>query len=66
MSTRFSHSMTTSVWKPASFWREKRDTAVNLVRGFPKMVLSKQVKNTVAVVAFFHQQKDPVASNKNK
>ena len=43
--------------KPASFWREKRDTVVILVRGFAKhdVVVSKQVNNTVAVLAFFDQ-----------
>ena len=36
-STRFSHKATVSARKPASFWREKRDAAVILVRGFAKM-----------------------------
>ena len=35
-STRFSHR-TVSARKPASFWREKRDTVVILVRGFARM-----------------------------
>ena len=56
--TRFSHKATVSARKPASFWREKRDTVFILVRGFSEnVVLSKQVKNTVAVFAFFDQQK---------
>ena len=38
MSTRFSHRTTLSARKPASFWREKRDTVVILVRGFAKML----------------------------
>ena len=37
-STRFSHRTTSSAGKPASFWREKRDTVVILVRGFAKMM----------------------------
>ena len=47
MSTRFSHRTTLSVCKPASFWREKRDTVIILL----------QVKNTAAVLAFFNLQK---------
>ena len=43
--TRFSHRTTVSARKPASFWREKRDTGVILVRGFAKM-LSCQNKST--------------------
>ena len=54
------------VRKPASFWREKRDTVVILLRDFAKnVVVSKKVKNTVAVLAFFDQQKGSVTSNKN-
>ena len=37
-STRFSHRTTVRARKPASFWREKRDTVVILVRGFAKML----------------------------
>ena len=37
-STRFSHRTTLSARKPASFWREKRDTIVILVQGFAKML----------------------------
>ena len=37
-STRFSHRTTLSARKPASFWREKGDTVVILVRGFAKML----------------------------
>ena len=43
-STRFSHKTTLSARKPTSFWREKRDTVVILVRGFAKM-LSRQNKS---------------------
>ena len=39
MSTRFSHRTTASVRKPASFWWEKRDTIVILVRGFAEMLM---------------------------
>ena len=35
--TRFSHTATVSARKPASFWREIRDTVVILVRVFAKM-----------------------------
>lgn len=34
-------------------------------RFWKHVVVSKQVKNTVAVLAFFNQQKDSVSSNKN-
>ena len=36
--TRFSHRTIVSASKPASFWREKRDTGVILVQGFAKML----------------------------
>ena len=56
-----------SARKPASFWQEKRDTVVILVRGFAKnVVASKQVNNRVALLAFFDHQKGFVTSNKNK
>ena len=65
-STRFSHRATLVARKPTSFWREKRDTVVILVRGFAKNVVeAKQVKNTVAVLPFFDLQKGSVTSNKN-
>jgi len=56
-----------SARKPASFWREKRDAVVIFVRGFAlkNVVGSKQVKNTIAVLAFFDQQKGSVTSNKS-
>ena len=53
-----------SARKPASFWREKRDAVVILVRVFAKIVESKQVNNTVAVFPFFGEQKGSVTSNK--
>ena len=41
-----------SARKPASFWREKRDTASSLSATFCKnIVVSKQVKNTIAVLS---------------
>ena len=65
-SMRFSHRTTVSAHKPASFWWEKHDTFIILVQGFEKMLsLSKQVKNTVAVLVFFDQQKGSVTSYKN-
>ena len=65
-STRFSRRTTLSVRKPASFWREKRDTVVILVRGFAKnVVVSKHGKNTVSVLALYDKQKGSVTSNKN-
>ena len=64
-STRFSHRTTVSTRKPASFWREKRETVVILLQGFTNVVVSKRVNNTVAVLAFFDQQKGPGNSNKN-
>ena len=51
--------------KPVSFWQEKH-TVVILLRGFcQNVVVSKQVKNTVAVLAFFDQQKGSLTSIKN-
>ena len=40
-STTCSHRTTLSARKPTSFWREKRDTVVILVRGFAKMLSSE-------------------------
>ena len=66
MSTRFSHRTTFIARKSASFWREKFDTVVILVPRFCKnAVVSKQVKNMVALMAFYDQQKGSVTSNKN-
>ena len=45
-STRFSHSTTLSARKPASFWWEKRDTVVILVRGFAKMLSCQNKSRT--------------------
>ena len=54
-----------SVHKRASFWRGKHDT-VMLVRSLAKKYCGvKTDKNTVAVLAFFDQQKNLVTSNKN-
>ena len=55
-STRFSHRTTLSASKQASFCRVKLDIVVILVRGFAKMLWC-QVKNTVAVLARYDQQK---------
>ena len=38
--------MIVSARKPASFWREKRDTVVILVRGFPKMLSCQNKSRT--------------------
>jgi len=44
----------------------KTDTVIILERSFAKnVVLSKQVKNTVTVLAFFDQQNGSVTRNKN-
>ena len=49
-----------------SFWREKCDTVIILEQSFAKnVVLVKQVKNMVPVLAFFDQQKGSVTRNKN-
>ena len=49
-----------------SFCREKYDTMIILEKSFAKnVVLSKQVKNTVIILAFFDQQKGSVTRNKN-
>ena len=64
--TRFSSQTTLTLHKPMSFWREKRDTVIILEQSFAKnVVLSKQVKNTVIILAFFDQQKGSVTRNKN-
>ena len=44
--TRFSHRATLSARKPASFWREKRDAVVILVRGFAKMLSCQNTSRT--------------------
>ena len=52
--------------KPESFWWEKLDTIVILVRGFAKkVVVSKQVKSTGTALDFFGQQNGSVTSNNN-
>ena len=43
-STRVSHRTTLRARKPASFWREKRDAVVILLRGFAK-IMSRQNKS---------------------
>lgn len=49
-STRFFHRATLNARKLASFWQEKRHSS----RRFGKTVVeSKQVKTSVAVLAFF-------------
>jgi len=63
---RFSQRKTLTVYKPASFWWEKRNTVVVFVRGLGKnVVVTKPIKNTVAVLIFFNQQKGSVTSNQN-
>ena len=52
-----SHRTTVSAREPASFWRKKRESK--------SVVVSKQVKKFVTVLAFFDQQKGLVSSNKN-
>ena len=65
---RFSLGTTVSTPQLASFWQEKHDMAIILVKRFANnhVVMSKQVKNTVAILSFFEQQKGAVTSNKNK
>ena len=46
MSMRFSHRITLGAHKSASFWREKHDTIVILVRGFAKMLSSQNKSRT--------------------
>ena len=60
---RFLHRNTVNVCKPASFCWENCDTVV--MRFCKIVVVLKQVKNTVVVLAFFDQQKGSVTSNKN-
>ena len=51
------HTTTLSARRLASFWREKRGSVVISLRRFAKLiVVSKQFKNTVEVLAFFDQQ----------
>ena len=57
-STRFSHRTTLSARKPASFWREKRDTVVILVRGFAKNnVVSKKARTMWQFCYFWISEK---------
>ena len=66
MSTKLSHRMTLSVCKPASFWQEKRDTDVILVWRFAKnVVVSKEVKNMAAVLAYFDRKNGSFTSYNN-
>jgi len=51
-----------SARKPASFWREKLDTVVTLVRGLAKMLWCQNKSR----FTFFDQIKGSVTSNKNK
>ena len=63
---RFSHRTALSARKSASFRREKTRYHRRFTARFCKnVIVSKQVKNTVAVLAFFDQQKGLVTSNKN-
>lgn len=63
---RFSQIKTLRVYKPASFWWEKRNTVVIFVRRLGKnVVMTKPIKNTVAVLTFFSPQKGSVTSNQN-
>ena len=55
-----------SARKPASFWREKLDTVVILVRGFAKMLIRvKTSQEHLSVLTVFDQQKGSVTSNKD-
>ena len=63
---RFRDKNTLSAHKPASLWQKILDTIVILVQCFCKnVVISKQFKTTVTVLAFFDQQKGSVTRNKN-
>ena len=67
-STRFSLRTTVSARKPASFWREKRDTVVmHFSTTFRKnVVVSILINNMVTVLTFFDQQKGSVTSIKTR
>ena len=54
MSMRFSHRTTLSARKLASFWQEKHRF---ITRFCKNVVVSKQVKITISVLAFFDSQK---------
>ena len=65
-SKRFSHRTTLNVCKPASLLVGKMCHHCHCnVRFCKNVVVSKQVKNMVAVLAFFNQPKDSVTGNKN-
>ena len=58
--------MTLSGCKTVSFWQEKRDTVVILVKGFTKMLSCQNKQRTrLAVLAFFNQRKGSDTSIKN-
>ena len=64
--TRFSLRITASVRKPASYWREKRDTIVILVRGFAIMLSCQNKPRTR--LQFWHfsiSKRRSVTSKKN-
>ena len=65
MSTRFSHTTTLSMCKPAWFWRGKLDTTAILVRGFENMLLCQNKPRTKWQFWHFSINKDSVSSNKN-
>ena len=58
-STKFSHSTTVSARKPASFWREKRDTVVILVRDFAKKSSCQNKSTTGKQFCIFRSAKRP-------
>ena len=49
---RFSQRTTLSARKPASFWREKRDTVIILVRGFAKLLSCQNM--SIPLSQFWH------------
>ena len=59
MSTKFSLTKTGSALKPASFWREKRDTVVILERGFAKMLRIKTSQQHGSSFGIFQSAKRP-------
>ena len=54
-----------SAHKPASFWREKRETVVSFSSKFSKnFIVLKQVTITVAVLGFIADEKAHLAATK--
>ena len=57
MSMRFSRRTTMSAHKPVSFWREKHDTIIILLQGFPKTLWCQNKSRTQLQLLHFSIRK---------